>query len=265
MAMLLREHETSDQAWRLPLAPALNLQDAYNAQFEHTIAQPVCRASQNSLFTQRLGEYFRDVLFPMAHAVHESPSQVICGRWVVEYALFVAVLEMTGPTSSATAEQRLIEETWRSRCRYQLEVVGLCHLRGVYGLVPQGMQDTRRCKFTLAPNACAKFYVTDGCLLMCDGQLYDPCLCETAVSCAVVFSKSSCVAGRRLMPLHVDMDLSSLHWPTTVWPPDAAEQRKTVAPTRSDATPHRPVGMRARICCWRTGSLRRASVLSVAM
>jgi hypothetical protein len=226
LAMLLKEHEASNSAWHLPRMPSsANTADAYNLHFEHTIAQPVCRSSQHTLFTEHLGEYFRDVLFPMAHAVHETPSQVICARWVVEYALYVAALEMTGPSSTVTAEQRLVEETWRSRCTYQLEIVAICHLRDVYSLVPAGMQDTKHCDFTLPQNACSKFYVTDTCLLMCDGQLYDPCLCDEARTCNVVFSKDTCARGKRYKPLHVDMHLASMHWPHTVWPPDAQTQR----------------------------------------
>jgi hypothetical protein len=82
--MLLREHEAADSAWQLPPPPPVNVQDAYNAQFEHTVAQPFCHSSQHALFTTHLGDHLRDVLFPMAHAVHEAPSQVICARWVVE-------------------------------------------------------------------------------------------------------------------------------------------------------------------------------------
>jgi len=226
LAMLLQEHQASDRSWHLPRTPpADTLSHAYNAKFEHTVAQPVCQSSKHLLFTEYLDEYFRDVLFPMAHAVHDAPSQVICARWVIEYALFVAVMNITGPTSSATAEQRLIEETWRTRCSYQLEIVSMCHLRNVYSLVPPGKQNLSHCNFTLPQDACDKFYVTDTCLLMCDGQLYDPCLCDEAHACNVVFTKSTCTQGRRYRPLHVDMDLSSLHWPKTVWPPDVAAQR----------------------------------------
>jgi len=229
LAMLLRESPVE-----MPKAPPADHADAYNAQFEHTVAQPFCRSTQERLFTANLTHYFRDVLFPMAHAVHEAPSEVICGRWVVEYALYVAVLRLTGPTSSATAEQRLVEERWRSRCTYQLEVVGICNLRNVYSLVPPGMQSTAHCKFTLAPDACARFYVTDSCLLMCDGELYDPCLC--ADSCAVVFSKDMCAGGRRFRPVPGVMDLRSLHWAETVWPPDTVQQR-TLDAVRGGAAP----------------------------
>jgi hypothetical protein len=227
LAMFLKEHEAGDTAWRLRPAPldGASLGSAHNPLFGHTVAQPFCVQGKANLFTEHLGEYFRDVLFPMAHAVHEAPSQVICARWVVEYALFVAVLEITGAGSLATAEQRAVEEIWRTRCRHQLEVVGLCHLRGVYGLVPPGTQDTRRCKFTVAPGECGKWFVTEACLLMCDGELFDPCLCDGAQACAAVFVKGTCTKGKRTMPLQVNMDLASLHWPTSVWPPSSAAQQ----------------------------------------
>jgi hypothetical protein len=226
LAMLLRDHETADPAWRLPRTPAADLADSYNAKLQHTVAQPFCKKSQDALFTENLGDYFRDVLFPMAHAVHEAPSQVVCARWVVEYALFVSLLNITGPTSVATAEQRLVEEKWRSRCTYQVEIVGMCYLRNVYSLVPPGTANASHCKFSVPAQACSKFFVTDACLLMCDGKLYDPCLCDNAKACAVVFEKDKCNKGVRYMPLHADMDLTSMHWPRTVWPRDAAHQKE---------------------------------------
>ena len=238
LAMLMEDKFGDIASMKLPSVPLLQLQDTFNERFEHTIAQPVCNSTKHMFFTEHLGDYFRDVLFPMAHAVHEAPSQVICGRWVVEYALYASVLEITGPTSSATAEQRLVEETWRSRCKYQLEIVSMCHLRNVYSLVPPGMQDTKQCNFTLQQNACSKFYVTDTCLLMCDGQLYDPCMCDEARQCKVVFSKNTCTKGKRYKPLYVDLDLSSMHWPKTVWPPDANAQRTLDAFLAAPAQTH---------------------------
>jgi hypothetical protein len=225
LAMFLREHAAGDADWQIPRAPPVDVQQAYNPLFKHTVAQPFCRSTQQALFKEHLGDYFRDVLFPMAHAVHEAPSQVICARWVIEYALYVAIREMTGTTSTATAEQRLVEEQWRARCTYQIEIVGMCHLRDVYSLAPPGMQDTTHCKFTLPERECHQFFVTESCLLMCDGHLYDPCLCDNAESCSVVFTKDTCASGRRFGPLKVDADMDSLHWPETVWPPDTVQQK----------------------------------------
>ena len=224
----------------MPNAPAADPLRALNTQFEHTVAQPFCRSSQERLFTENLTHYFRDVLFPMAHAVHEVPSKVICGRWVVEYALFVAVLEITGSTSMATAEQRAVEELWRNRCSYQLEIVGMCNLRGVYAYVPPYRQSTDHCTFGMAPGACVKFVVTDACLVVCDGEVYDPCLCDNAKDCAVVFSKPTCAAGKRAVLSSPRLELSSLHWPETVWPANPRHQatlEATLAALKLDTHP----------------------------
>ena len=226
LGMFVRDHDGDTATWKPPTAPGVNLDNMYNEKFGHTIAQPVCHSSQDTLFKEDLAEYFRDVLFPMAHAVHEAPSQVICGRWVLEYAMYVSILDMSGATSTATAQQRIVEEIWRARCTYQLEIVGLCQLRNVYSLVPPGTQNASHCKFTVAPTACDKFYVTGACLLMCDGQLYDPCLCDNAQSCAVVFTKQACLDGRRYKPLTGDMSMNSLHWAHKTWPANQAMQNK---------------------------------------
>jgi unsaturated rhamnogalacturonyl hydrolase len=55
---------------------------------------------------------------------------------------------------------------------------------------------------------------------------------------------------------------------TSTWPwtyADAGELRNTTAPTTSSGSPQRPAGMRSRIWRERSGSTRRASVLSVLM
>ena len=62
----------------------------------------------------------------------------------------------------------------------------MCHLRNVYSLVPSEARNASHCKFTLPDNVCGKFYVTDSCLIICDGHLYDPCLCDNNTGCAVL-------------------------------------------------------------------------------
>jgi hypothetical protein len=207
----------------IPDAPAPDPTLILNAQFEHTIAQPFCRSSQDRLFVQNLTAYFRDVLFPMAHAVHEIPSQVICGRWVIEYALFVAMEKISGLTATDVQEQRAVEERWRNRCMYQLEIVGMCTLRDVYSLAPPDRQNIDHCNFTMAPGACSKFFVTDACLLVCDDEVYDPCMCG-AEQCQTIFSKQTCATGRRFLLSSSRLMMRSLHWPQTVWPANASQQ-----------------------------------------
>ena len=209
----------------MPAASQPDLTSTFNDQFQHTIAQPVCQSTRDRLFVENLTQHFRDVLFPMAHAVHETPSQVICGRWVIEYALFVAMQKISGPTALDVEEQRGVEERWRTRCKYQLEIVGMCALRDVYSFVPRDRQDLSHCNFTMAPGACVKFFVTDTCLLMCDGKLYDPCMCG-ADQCRTVFSKDACATSLRSVLSSPELQMSSLHWPQTVWPANPANQAK---------------------------------------
>ena len=223
----------------MPDAPVTDPLRAFNTQFDHTVAQPFCRSSQERLFVQNLTHYFRDVLFPMAHAVHEVPSQVICGRWVVEYALFVAMEKISGPTAASVLEQRAVEERWRNRCTYQLEIVGMCTLRDVYAYVPQYRQSTDHCNFRMAPDACGAFFVTDACLVVCDGVVYDPCMCSED-QCQVVFSKHTCTTGKRTVLSNSRLEMSSLHWPETVWPANPQHQatlETTLAALKLDTHP----------------------------
>ncbi len=134
----------------------------WNAQFEHTIAQPVCNGTYTEYLRQDLSEYFVDVLFPMAHSVYEAPSQAICGRWVTEYALYALLSNVSGATDPAAEAQRLAEELWRKRCLLQLEQVGICNLRNVYHIAPSTKKSSAHCPFSvLDEHNCNLFYVTD--------------------------------------------------------------------------------------------------------
>ena len=191
----------------------------FNTHYEHTIAQPVCNKTAPAFLKQNLSDYFREVLFPMAHSIHESPSQAICGRWVIEYSMFVFLLKSTGNDTKPAFEQRAIEEQWRLRCHAQLEQVGICNLRGVYTVAPVSHQSAEHCPFTVpADHTCRSFYVTDNCLLMCNGVVYDPCLCDGADDCNVSFAEDSCATARIMLPPSTAFDLASMHWPRTPWP-----------------------------------------------
>ena len=191
----------------------------WNSQFEHTIAQPVCNGTYKDYLRQNLSDYFADVLFPMAHSVYEAPSQVICGRWVTEYALFALLSNVSGSTDPVVEAQRLVEELWRKRCLLQLEQIGICNLRNVYHIAPSAYKSHAHCPFSVAAqHGCDPFYVTDACLVMCDGVLYDPCMCTDAPDCNFTFSPDSCPTGVILMPPSSAFDMASLHWPRVAWP-----------------------------------------------
>ncbi len=147
----------------------------WNAQFGHTIAQPLCNGTYRDSLRRNLSEYFMDVLFPMAHNVHEAPSQAICGRWVTEYALYAFLSNVSGPADAEVEVQRLSEELWRKRCLLQLEQIGICNLSNVFHIAPSTHQSHAHCPFSeVGQQDCSPFYVTDACLVMCGGAIYDP-------------------------------------------------------------------------------------------
>jgi hypothetical protein len=190
----------------------------WNSQFEHTIAQPVCNGTHKDYLRQNLSEYFMDILFPMAHSVYEAPSQAICGRWVTEYALYALLSNVSGPADPHVEKQRLTEEIWRRRCLLQLEQIGICNLRGVFHIAPSTHKSYAHCPFAVPQHDCHLFYVTDDCLVMCDGTVYDPCMCTDVPDCNSSFSPDTCPTGVILMPPSSSFDLASLHWPRLAWP-----------------------------------------------
>jgi hypothetical protein len=188
-------------------------QQIWNAQFGHTIAQPVCNRTYTEYLRQNLSEHFMDVFFPMAHSVHEAPSQAICGRWVTEYALYALLSNESGATDPGVQAQRLTEELWRKRCLVQLEQIGISNLRNVYNIAPSAYKSDAHCPFSVAEQRCDPFYLTDACLVMCSGVIYDPCMCTDAPDCNFTFSADSCARGVILMPPSTALDMASLHWP----------------------------------------------------
>ena len=196
----------------------------WNPQFGHTIAQPVCNGSHQEYLRQELSEHFMDVLFPMAHSVYEAPSQAICGRWVTEYALYALLSNVSGPADPDVEAQRLTEELWRKRCLVQLEQIGICNLRNVFHIAPSTRRSYAHCPFTVPQHNCQLFYVTDDCLVMCDGAFYDPCMCTDVPDCNFTFSPASCSAGVVLMPPSSAFDMASLHWPRAAWPDEDTQE-----------------------------------------
>jgi hypothetical protein len=162
-------------------------QGIWNSQFEHTVAQPVCNGTHKEYLRQNLSEYFMDVLFPMAHSVYEAPSQAICGRWVTEYALYALLSNVSGPADPHVEKQRLTEEIWRRRCVLQLEQIGICNLRDVFHIAPSSHKSYNHCPFSVPQHDCHLFYVTEDCLVMCDGTVYDPCMCTDVPDCLFLF------------------------------------------------------------------------------
>ena len=201
-----------------------------NYRYRHTVAQPYCEENLHTALHANLSTYFRDVFFPMAHSVHEAPAAAMCSRWVVEHAILHAMrwmtLNDTVLASKVLAEQEPVTSTWRRRCHVQLQQLGLCVLRGVFDMVPSdwSQRDTQ-CPFNVATDhGCSFFYVTENCLVMCDGTVYDPCSCDiadTSDTCEdTVFAKATCAAGKlhdiRTWASEPSVQLFSMQWPETL-------------------------------------------------
>ena len=227
MAVYVREHSLNRKhPQHLP----------FNHGLGHTIAQPVCKKSLTNFLKADLSEHFQDVLFPMAHSVSAAPFHAYCTTWALERAIERVLLQVHDNSTDAPEKTRLLElvlqqretvDIWRQRCDSQLKQIGICQLRGVYSMVPDGRESTTppaHCKFTVdAAHTCAtgSFYITDHCLVMCNDKFYDPCLCSTASCDTVEFKDSTCVNG--ILPFDPitsaqssSTRLYSMNWPQTV-------------------------------------------------
>jgi hypothetical protein len=206
-----------------------DLRDTYNAQYQHTIGQPVCQSNLNEHLRDDLRKYFVDTFVPMAHAVQIVPAVEYCSRWVLEYAMLAVLqkVQETGPDEGTSllellSRQEASVQAWRGRCAVQMHEIGLCTLRGVYDIVPANRtRPNEACAFAgHVVSGCQKMYYTSSCLLYCDGEFYDPCLCAPATECdARPFHAENCtlgllVDGRKLLSTDEVLLTSSLQWPT---------------------------------------------------
>ena len=202
----------------------------YNWDYKHTVGQPVCESTKDQVFNKTdLTTYLKDTLFPMAHSVFEAPAAAYCSTWVIEYALWHILHYVLGEGDEETLIQLEREKIWKERCDIQLQQLGICNLRGVFDMQPNSALDAdgnlfkpEHCAFTLADdNTCS--YVTENCLVMCDNQLYDPCLCANESTCEgyeFEYPSPSDSCGRILDPRKFAMNeevlLYSMHWPASM-------------------------------------------------
>lgn len=211
----------------------------YNWDYKHTVGQPVCESTKNQILEEQdLTTYLKDTLFPMAHSVFEAPAAAYCSTWVIEYALWHILHYVHGEAHEETLIQLEREKIWKERCDIQLQQLGICNLRGVFDMVPDGAKDNdgtlqvpEHCAFTIADgNTCS--YVTENCLVMCDKQLYDPCLCSGGDTCdgynfEYPSSPDTCksILDPKQFAMYEEVLLYSMHWPTSV-PRDEVENEE---------------------------------------
>jgi len=188
----------------------------YNAHYAHTIAQPICANNLGQVLHDDLSQHFQDVFFPMAHAVHESTVSTYCSTWVVEHAI-LAAFEKLNISTDVIIEQSNRELAWRERCELQLQQIGICELRGVFDLEGEQVVPSH-CEFGIDDShGCSHMYVTENCLVKCDGFFYDPCFCNASKECSeITFTKTSCPEIQmdpRKFARNEHVKLFSMHWP----------------------------------------------------
>lgn len=141
-----------------------------------TAAQKWCLSSfAGRVSRESLLERYVDELFPVAQGVRGSMGAEACTRYVLELARLRLVLA-AGLSESGSLRQTV--ETWRKRCRAQLNTVAMCNVRGVYDVVPQE-KSSHGCPFWVKNMQRKNYvYITESCLVYLRGKFYDPCLCE---------------------------------------------------------------------------------------
>jgi hypothetical protein len=209
----------------------------HGEDYAHTVAQPVCQESLAGYLAQPLNAYVADVLLPMSHSV-QLGAGAACGRWAVEAAL-LAAFERAGLPTDAGRERAAIQaevaDVWEARCVASAHSAGICAMRGVYDAraAPSAARDAGYAKCAFSGPAhqvsgCASFFYTPGCLLHCDGEYYDPCLCEGMGDCVPrAFSPGTCTRGRvgdarAVAGGDPHFLLSSMQWPARI---DGGESR----------------------------------------
>jgi hypothetical protein len=211
-----------------------SLRGTLNAQYKHTIAQPVCNKTLQNLLREELNQYFVDTLIPMAHSVQIVPAVEYCVRWVIEYAMFSVLLkaeqeetleERQTRMRVLVVQQQAIADEWRDRCSVQMLDIGICSLRGVYHIAPAAAKHApKTCAVAgQTVTGCAQYYYTSSCLLYCDGVFYDPCMCKSLeTDCQPSpFSASECLSGvivdgQSILASEEGLLTSSLFWPLSV-------------------------------------------------
>ena len=174
----------------------------------------------------------------MAHSVHESSAAAYCSRWAIEHALAEAIIQIFKSAShEEVLRQREVASLWRSRCDAQIQMVGVCVLRGVYDIVPADYTpDATHCPFEISASpACpGSFYVTPHCLVKCEEYFYDPCKCDNSMECEdfVFVDGATCETGRltdvTMFASDHHVQLHSMTWPSTILNNEADTQTTQV-------------------------------------
>lgn len=121
---------------------------------------------------QSLVDHFVDELFPAAQGVRQAAPISYCMRFSIELARLHAYQHANLVISAS--QQSNVVATWRQRCDMKLKQVTACETYRVFNI----NQTAPNCPFEV-PDAYAHS-VTPNCLVVYNGDAYDPCLCDPA-------------------------------------------------------------------------------------
>ncbi|KAJ1465884.1 hypothetical protein T484DRAFT_1757100 [Baffinella frigidus] len=178
------ESVIGDKDWKRVLNPRRTI--PLTGPFGGTVGQKWCVRNQDEMLPESFADRFVDELFPMAQGVTESAGLAFCLRVVVEAAR-LRVLQLTAAGTSGEVSKRLKEAIdgrenvlaqWRRRCIQQVDMVGICMLRGVFDIQPV-QEEKPQCPFTLEGMPAVGAWLTPGCVLhWSDNRYFYPCLCN---------------------------------------------------------------------------------------
>jgi hypothetical protein len=163
---------------------------------------------------QSVVDSFVDDLFPAAQGVRQSGAVSSCMRFSIEVARMSAYQEAN--LVVAAADQGAVVATWRRRCEMKLRQVAFCQVYGVYNVFASAGE----CPFHITSSATAAYSVTPACLVIYDGKVYDPCLCNAALCLANAELNVVILTNCQIFQYHVrDMVLdrvtNRVPWPAT--------------------------------------------------
>ncbi|KAJ1465765.1 hypothetical protein T484DRAFT_1757185, partial [Baffinella frigidus] len=174
-----------DKEWKRVLNPGrrtIPLTGLHNG----TVGQRWCMRNHAEMLPASFADRFVDELFPIAQGVTESAGLAFCLRVVVESAR-LRVLQLAAAGTSGDVSKRLYEaiegqenvlSTWRRRCMQQVDMVGMCMLRGVFAVQPV-LEPIPKCPFELTHMPQNGAWLTPGCVLRwTDDRYFYPCLCN---------------------------------------------------------------------------------------
>jgi len=160
-----------------------------------------------------LVDHFVDDLFPAAQGVRHSASVSACLRFTIELARQSAYQE--AELKVAAAEQGSVVGVWRKRCELKLKQVAFCHINGVYDI----KSVSTKCPFSVDNRFEGTYTLTNNCLVIYNGKVYDPCLCD-AKFCSLtsdrfpLFTVPETCAIFHVKDMVVDTGTGVPPWPT---------------------------------------------------